>query len=205
MCVVFAGLLVAATGGFIRMNAIPKGSSRNSGYDRATNDWYIEPSRAIDELLDVESFDGPIWDPACGSGNIPIACKRRGYETFASDIVDRGYPDAEQVDFLSIQTERSWNVISNPPYNLAEEFVIHALNLGAPKVAMLVRLAFLEGRGRHERLFKLHPPARIWQFISRISMPPGGVVVEAKGGSVAFCWIVWECEHVGAPRFGWLP
>jgi hypothetical protein len=47
-----------------------KGNARGSGYVRASDDFYREPRWAVDALLDVERFDGIVWDPACGSGNI---------------------------------------------------------------------------------------------------------------------------------------
>lgn len=93
-----------------------KGNARSSGYDRVEVDWYVEPRRAIDELLDVERFDGWIWDPACGGGNIVKACLDRGLNAYGSDIVHRGC--GGQVDFLSIPTDekRFANIITNPPF-----------------------------------------------------------------------------------------
>lgn len=179
-----------------------KGNARSSGYERNANDWYVEPRVAIDMLLDKETFIGDIWDPACGGGNIPEACKARDYWAFGTDIVDRGY--GRQLDFLCEHTTVCSNVVSNPPYNVAEQFVKRGLDVTTRKVAVLVRTAFLEGQGRYSRLFKPSPPARVWQFVPRISMPPGGSDVPAKGGSVAFCWVVWDKGHKGPPEFGWL-
>lgn len=183
------------------------GNARSSGYDRAANDWYIEPKLATERLLDAELFTGPVWDPACGGGNIPAVCRSRGLKALASDLVDRGAPECWFGDFLTVDVLRvtANEIITNPPFSLAEQFVHRAISLVQGKVAILARTAFLEGQGRLERLFKPTPPARIWQFASRISMPPGGSQVEAKNGSTAFCWIVWDPEYRGAPAFGWLP
>ena len=186
------------------------GNNRNSGYDRATDDWYREPRRAIDALLDVETFNGVIWDPSCGGGNIPDACKARRLPFLGSDIRNRGWPETIVMDFLDPfwrigQPMPANHIVCNPPYNVAEQFVLRGLERVRGKVAVIVRTAFLEGSGRYARLFKPHPPARIWQFSSRISMPPGGVDVPATNGSVAYCWVVWDREHQGSPVFGWLP
>lgn len=190
-------------------DCIMTGNDRNSGYARATNDWYVEPRRAIDALLDVEAFDGVVWDPACGGGNIPDACRGRHIPFIGSDIEDRGWPHTIIKDFLHPFPEARIHVpadhiITNPPYGVAEKFVHRALENVRGKVAVIVRTAFLEGQGRYARLYKPHPPARIWQFSWRVSMPPGGVDVPASNGSVSYCWIVWDREHVGAPVFGWL-
>lgn len=37
---------------------------------RPTNDYYPTPPEATQALLGVESFDGDIWEPACGDGAI---------------------------------------------------------------------------------------------------------------------------------------
>lgn len=180
------------------------GNARSSGYERQTQDWYRESRRAVDALLDVEKFSGTICDPACGSGNIPGACKYRGYETFGSDIIDRGYLDYGPGDFLT--SERPFdNFLSNPPFGIAVDFVLHALSLASNKVAILQRTSWLEGEKRYQQLFSRNQLAHVWQFRSRISMPPGDSDAEAKGGSVAFAWFVFCRDHNGPPTLGWLP
>jgi hypothetical protein len=182
-----------------------KGHARASGYERAAHDWYCEPPRAVDALLDAEQFIGEVLDPACGGGNIVQRCLARGIEAHGSDLVDRANGAFPILDFFDI-AEPVDNIISNPPYNVAEQFVLHALRLATRKVAVLVRSAFTEGQGRLARLYTPHPPVQIWQFASRISMPPGGTAIEAKGGSVAFCWVVWDTRSRGGrTEYGWLP
>jgi hypothetical protein len=184
---------------------IPRGNPRSSGYDRHTDDWYVEPARAICALLDVETFSGAIWDPACGGGNIPEACKARGYQTFATDLVDRGYGEGG-VDFLATDWQNAPpNVVSNPPFGIAVQFVRRALTFATGKVCVLQRTTWLEGERRYQELFARGTLARLWQFRSRISMPPGDAAVKAQGGAVAFAWYVFQRDHRGAPTIGWLP
>ena len=184
-----------------------KGNPRGSGYDKAADLWYQEGPRAIESLLDVEQFKGTIWDPCCGEGNIPKACAVKGYKTYATDLVDRGYGGGE-LDFLSINPESgplADNVVTNPPFHLIELIIHHALKLAGRKVAIIGRLAFLEGSKRRDTLFTKTPLARVWVFSSRISMPPGGQGIEPKGGSIPFAWYVWDRGHDGPPTIGWLP
>jgi hypothetical protein len=180
-----------------------KGNARSSGYNRQAQDWYVEPALAVHELLDVETFDGLVWDPACGGGNIPRVCRERGMGAVGSDIVQRG-PAHWVEDFLQSTCDAYPSIVTNPPFGLAEEFAAHGMRL-ANKVAILQRLTWLEGEGRFQRLFSRNLLARVWQFRSRISMPPGDSGAEPKGGSVAFAWFVFECAHSGAPALGWLP
>ena len=98
-------------------------------YPREENDFYPEPSWAVELLLGVEEFKGTIWDPACGYGTIPKACIAHGLEAFGTDIADRGYGTKGQ-NFLAFRrgrVSRAENIITNPPYNLAEKFIDQAL------------------------------------------------------------------------------
>lgn len=174
---------------------------RASGYDRAAEDWYVEPASVVDALLDVERFDGVSLDPACGGGNVPRQFHARGLACFGSDITDRGY-GLVNTDFFD-RGEEYDNIVSNPPYGIIERFIDHALALTTGKVAILARLAFLEGQKRRP-MFLNTPLARVWVSSRRVSMPPGGRDVPAKGGSIAYAWFVWDHSHTGQPALGWL-
>ena len=175
---------------------------RASGYERVANDWYVEPAWVVDALCNVERFDGLCWDPACGSGNIPSTLRKRGIECGASDIADRGVGFVGLDFFLA--DIRATNIISNPPFGVIERFITRALERTTGKVAILARLAFLEGQAR-QSFFRQTPLARVWVSSKRVSMPPGGSDIPAKGGTIAYAWFVWSKGHVGAPTLGWLP
>jgi len=171
-----------------------KGNARGSGYDRQRHDWYRESAAAVDALLDAERpFRGIVWDPAAGGGNIPSRVIARGGRCRASDIMDRGYRPTMVSNFLGMSPPNGWadSMITNPPYQLAVKFLLHALPIATDRVALLVRLAFLEGQARR-KIFEQTPLARVWVFSSRQSMPPGDVAAEAKGGAVAYAWLVWD-------------
>lgn len=180
---------------------------------RYTEDFYTEPAWTVDLLLDEEEFQGSVWDPACGSGTIPKAFARhmnfQGNNLFASDIVDRGY--GWQANFLAtIGTHHilaADNIVTNPPYRLAEEFVRRALELARQKVAVLVQSKFLFSQKRY-RLFTEHPPTRIYFLSTRPSMPPGDLLaageIEAKGGKVDYLWIVIDKSYQGPTTAHWL-
>jgi hypothetical protein len=154
-------------------------------------------------LLDAMDFPEPIWDCACGQGRVVEVCQGRGMRAFGSDLVDRGFGTGG-VDFLATGGGFNGSVICNPPFDRTEEFVHHALRLGAAKVAMIGRLALLEGSGRRERLWTATPFSDVLVFSRRLSMPPGGRGIAAKGGSVAYAWFVFTPGHTGAARVGFL-
>ncbi len=179
---------------------------RASGYDRAAADWYQEPPWAIDALLAAERpFNGLVWDPCCGGGNIPRRLIAAKVDATASDIANRGY-GLTGIDFFALSDDRPAEVasiVSNPPYDSAQAFVDHALTLTTDRVCVLLRLAFLEGQKRRA-WFQTVPLARVHVSSRRMSMPPGGTDVPAKGGTVAFAWFCFEHGFVGRPQIGWV-
>jgi hypothetical protein len=170
--------------------------------DREKDDFYPTPAPATWALLRRERFDGGIWEPACGDGAISKVLEAAGYGVVSTDLVARGYGEP-RIDFLMEQRLLAPNVITNPPFKHAEEFVRKALDLGAQKVAMLLRLAWLEGSQR-KTLFESTPLARVYVASRRLAMSRGGIEQAGNGGSmIAFSWFVWDRAHEGAPQLGW--
>lgn len=187
--------------GIHSMTATRANTRANGG--REANDFYRTPGSATRALLAVEQFAGPIWECACGDGAITRELEVAGHEVVSTDLVDRGFGTPRQ-DFLMEQRLLAPTVITNPPFVLADEFVLHALHLGAVKVAMFMRLAWLEGGARHGRLWSKHPPARVWVFSKRQTLWRGDDPdARDRGGTTAYAWFVWaKGEHDA--RLGWL-
>lgn len=189
------------------MTALASSSGVPRKHERAAHDYYREPVWAVQALLSAERFAGRGWDPACGSGTIPTVGYQFELDVIGSDIVDRAGGRFPVRDFLDTGYDDPADIafiVTNPPFNHAELFIERALKVARQKAAFLVRLAFLEGQGRRERIFDRLPLARVWVYSRRISMPPGDLDVEAKGGAVAFAWIVFEHGWRGPPQLGWL-
>lgn len=171
--------------------------------DAEVHDYYATDPRAVELLLEHETFAPMIWEPACGEGHISKVLKACGYDVTSSDLIDRGY-GAGDVDFL--RTPESCllaDIITNPPYKYAREFVEKALEVVAPgqKVAMFLKLTFLEGQSRRE-LFKTHPPQTVYVSSARLECGKNG---EFTGSSaVAYCWIVWQKGHTGPTLLKWI-
>ncbi len=117
-----------------------------------------------------------------------------------SDIADRGFgrPNLSFFDTSEVVT----NIVTNPPYGVIEEYIVKALAQTSNKVAILARLAFLEGQKR-QSFFKATPLARVWVSSRRMSMPPGSSEIKAAGGTIAYAWFVWEHGHQGPATVGW--
>lgn len=156
------------------------------------HDFYPTPEIATVRFLEQEKFEGEIWEPACGDGAMSRVIERYGYPCKSTDLIDRGYGEGG-VDFLR-STYQTENIVTNPPFILANKFIHHALTHASKKVAFLLRLNMLESKGR-EKLFTKFPFARLYVHSRRIPFA-------AKTGSsnaIAFAWYVWDYAHVGDP------
>lgn len=171
---------------------------------REKDDFYPTPPQATEALLRAESFTGDVWEPACGDGAISRVLQSHGHNVLSTDLIDRGF-GTPRVDFLMEYKRRAPNIITNPPYKLALQFITKALELSNAKVAMLLRLAFLEGKTRRY-LFTEYPLARVHVFSERINFARAGVDSgNGGGGMIAFAWFVWDHNRTSSqPTINWI-
>lgn len=170
--------------------------------DSSGPDFYPTPPWATRALLRVERFEGSIWECACGDGAMSEVLLETGHEVFSSDLFDRGYGESG-VDFVGTERKAD-NIITNPPYNRAEDFVQSGLKACRNKFALLLRLAFLESAKRQTSIFQKTPPARVWVFSERITFYPKGAK-RAGSGTTAYAWFVWDKQSTPDTTLGWLP
>ena len=171
------------------------------------HDFYPTPRFAIEELLKREVFEGGvIWECACGDGAISEILKENGLPVVSSDIVDRGYGEFRNLDFLHElpfeEITDTKHIITNPPFKLAKPFIEKSLRIAQGKVAMLLRLAFLESENRYE-MFKTTPLKKVYVFSKRLTMSARGKGAK-KGGMIPFAWFVWEHGYEGSPQIDWI-
>ena len=171
-----------------QLTAGMKLSGFNLRGDRQKDDFYATPPTATEALLKAEKFDGEVWEPCCGQGHISKVLMERGYQVESTDLVDRGF-GTPRIDFL-METKKRDNIITNPPYGkLAVQFARHANQIAKNKVALLLKLQFLEGVER-QRFFQETPPARVHVFSQRQSLMKDGK--SYSGGMMALAWYVWD-------------
>ena len=181
------------------------GASNHSTTEREDNDFYATDPKALELLLDVEEFDLCVWECACGKGHLSEVLKSRGYMVKSTDLIDRGYGTGG-VDFLKTTGEYHCDIITNPPYKYAQQFVEHALELvpEGHRVAMFLKLTFLESKNRRE-MFEKYPPEYIYVSSSRLQCALGGNFEKYKTTStaVAYGWFIWRKGFTGEPRVRW--
>ena len=166
------------------------------------NDYYATEPKAVELLLENETFSHNIFECACGEGHISEVLKSYGYNVASSDLIDRGY--GEVANFFDCESiGKGTDIITNPPYKYAKEFVEHSLKIteSGTKIAMFLKLTFLEGKGRRE-LFKNNPPKVVYVSSSRLQCGKNGCFNETS--MVAYAWFVWENGYKGDPIIKWI-
>lgn len=182
------------------------GASNHTDEERQQHDYYATEPKAIELLLDLERFSPSVWECACGEGHISKVLENRGYRVMSTDLIDRGY-GIGGVDFLETTKQFDGDIITNPPYKLAREFVEHALAVvtDGHKVAMFLKVTFLESKARR-KLFENHNPKVIYVSSSRLQCAKNGDFEKYGKGSataVAYAWFVWEKGYHGDTIVRW--
>ena len=182
------------------------GASNHSDTERADLDYYATDPAAVKALLAVEDFTHAIWEPACGGCHISAVLADHGFAVRSTDIVDRGSVLQDgTLDFLKAVPGNQRDIITNPPYKFAAEFVKQALDISGAyvKIAMFLKLTFLESEKR-KPLFDKYPPERIYVFRNRVDCWKNGVKPEKASKAVCYAWFVWEKGFDGNPEIHWI-
>ena len=171
--------------------------------NREKDDFYPTPAYAVEELLKREHFDGNIWEPACGEGDISEVFIKNGFDVYSTDLIDMGYGLGEQ-DFLNYTGQKYDNIVTNPPYKHALDFINQSKKLSNRKIAMFLKTVFLESSSRYEMFQdKDFPLKTIYQFSKRVSLTRKGIKMN-NGGMIAYAWYVWDKDYVGKPTIEWI-
>jgi hypothetical protein len=179
------------------------GASSHSTTERQKHDYYATDPKAIEHLLKLENFVN-VWECACGEGHLSKVLLSKNIHGKSSDLIDRGFGE-KGIDFLGIDIQE-WNgdIITNPPFKYAKEFVLKALQIipTGNKVAMFLRMQFLESKDR-KHLFVDFPPKHLFVTSSRISCAMNGDFDNNTGGAMAYCWFVWQKGFKGQTTIKW--
>ena len=187
------------------------GASNHTDKERQNDDYYATNPHALELLLDSLKRDGIelhkyIWECACGQGHLSDVLEKNGYITTNTDLVDRGYKNNFlQLDFLTTNTIFDGDILTNPPYKYAREFVEHALDIlkDSYYCIMLLKIQFLEGQARLN-LFKRYPPKYVYVNSARQLCAMNGEFEKYKATAICYCWFIWEKGYMGEPVIRWI-
>ena len=173
-------------------------SQRDSGYERKERDLYETPEWVTLALAPhLPTTDCVVWEPAAGGGKMVAALSKIGFDVTASDI-ETGR------DFLTQPAPKPFRaIVTNPPYELATEFIDRALGLVPCNgfVAMLLRTDFDHAKTR-SRLFAGSPV-----FSKKVVLTKRIKWFDDTKGQPSFnhAWFLWDFKHEGPPTLAYGP
>lgn len=160
----------------------------------------------MEHIIGPETVSGATClEPACNRGFMVRPLLEYFHSVEGSDVFDYGF--GKNLDFLSqVYDKNSFDwVITNPPFKLAEDFVMEGLRVARTGVAILARTVFIESVGRYNRLFSVNPPHKFAQFVERVPMVKGRIDKSASTAT-GYCWIVWRKDILyQSPELCWVP
>jgi hypothetical protein len=122
--------------------------------------------------------------------------RKRANVIRCSDLVDYGWGHWVG-SFLEEQFPWNGDIVTNPPYSIADEFVRHALTLAqrGSQVAMLLRNEWDCASGRND-LFRENP-----HFAMKIVLTRRPRWIAGSKGSPRhnYAWFVWEIGQTASP------
>lgn len=163
-------------------------------------------SRALLEWAATQfhlTVDGLCWEPAAGGRHMADVLTEVFPRVHATDVFDYGRLDAVGsfvgigADVVEAPGEVAW-VITNPPFNLAAEFLDRACCVAKLGVALLLRTSWLEGGKRWEQIFSRNPPSDVLQFSGRVAMKAGTWDPKASTAT-SYAWFVWPGDLLAGP------
>ena len=187
--------------------------ARNGALEsREDNDYYATDPRALELFLDKFYEDGErladkVCESACGEGHLVNVLKRYGYEVFCSDIIDRGCEGAKIMNFLTAGCKWYGDILTNPPYKHAKEFVLEALDSvdNGHKVIFFLKCQFLEGQDRFKNIFKDYPPKYVYVHSARQNCAKNGEFDKYTSATLCYCWFEKQKGYKGETILRWIP
>ena len=189
--------------------AVGKLAGGNPERGRVDNDFYATDPKSTKALLDNVKFEGNSFlEPCCGQGHISKLIEEYypNAEVVSQDLVDRGYGKTG-IDFLTYEFDRKFdNVITNPPFKLAQDFIEKSLELlnDNGKVAMFLKINYLSGKKRYKEIYSKFPPYRVYVFTGRMSCSKNNTPEGFKMGAMDYVWMIWEKGKLAPTELRWI-
>lgn len=164
-------------------------SCNNISKKRKESDFYETPYSMTQQFINEEgrwNKNLPILEPARGNGAIVKVLAKSGFQKIES--YDK------EIDFLK-ETKQYPYIITNPPYSLAEEFILKAKKVALFKFAFLLPLSYLHGKRRYDLIYtdQQYSLTKVYVFTR---YPLLGEPLREDGkyntGMMVYAWFVWE-------------
>ena len=180
------------------------GASSHALEEREVNDYYATDPKAAEWLLELEPELDNIWECACGEGHISKVLQEYGYNVKSSDLIDRGFGEVQ--DFLTCTATFNGDILTNPPFKLADKFIRHSMTLlekEGNKAIFLLKVQFLESKQR-KSLFEEMPFKYLIVNSERQLCAKNGEFEKYTSTAQCYCWFIFEKGYEGLPQILWV-
>lgn len=185
------------------------GASSHSDKEREINDFYATDPNTLEILLkqldkDNIKLNNNIWECSCGMGHLSRVLEKHNYNVYSTDLIYRNY-GMGGVDFLKTTKTYACDILTNPPYKYAQEFVEHSMEILDENnyCIMLLKIQFLEGKARR-KLFEKYPPKYVYVNSERQTCYINGDMSKKMSSASCYCWFIWQKGFKGEPVIRWL-
>ena len=177
----------------------------NPNAEREKNDFYATNPHALEIVMPMfkDILHNNVWECACGQGHLSNVLKNNGYNVKSSDLIDRGY--GEVVNFLQCNERFDGDILTNPPFKLAEQFVKKSFELinDGNYAIFFLKVQFLESKTRKE-LFKNYPLKYLIVNSERQQCAKDADFKHLKATTQCYCWYVFQKGYTGEPIIKWI-
>lgn len=180
----------------------------NPNFKREKDDFYATDPKSLELVLPLLQNIGlcnSVWECACGQGHLSKVLEKYGFNVKSSDLIDRGFGEIK--DFLECNDVFEGDILTNPPFKLAEQFVEKGLSLlrDGSKLILFLKIQFLESKIR-KKLFEKYPPKYLLVNSERQKCAMNGDFQQYSKNSNTqlYCWYVWEKGYIGEPIIKWI-
>ena len=176
-------------------------STNNINNKRKKSDFYETPYSITRHLLDNEYFDyrKTILEPATGYGAISSILSQKWNKSLITeyDIEKNFFTETNTYDYI----------ITNPPFSLANEFILKAKKIAKIKFAFLLPLSYLHGKHRYDNIYQDTEYGLKWVHVFTRYPLLGDPLREDgkyKTGMMVYAWYVFENGYSDNPMISWI-
>lgn len=181
----------------------------NPNFEREKNDFYATDPKALEIAIDTLKsigLDKNIWECSCGQGHLAKVLNTYNYNVKATDLIARGFGQGN-IDFLKCDEPWEGDILTNPPFKFAENFIEKSMELltEGHKAIFFLKIQFLESRRRKE-LFKKYPPKYVIVNSERQKCAKDGEFEKycKNANTQCWCWFVFEKGFNDYPKIMWI-
>ena len=177
----------------------------NPNAERKKNDFYATNPHALEIAMPIfkDILHKNVWECACGQGHLSEVLTEFGYNVKSTDLIDRGYGKVQ--DFLKCKDKFKGDILTNPPFKLAKNFIEKSFELieDGRYAIFFLKIQFLESKSRKE-LFTKYPLKYLIVNSERQQCAKEGDFEKYKATTQCYCWYIFQKGYKGDPIVKWL-